>query len=79
MAESPQGQKKSEVHKVPESPPPKKPASLQLAELEEEMNETRKTRTLTKIDLSILASLEQAKLLQKDLEDLQKGKVIVSL
>ena len=67
--------KKSDVFKVPDSPP--KQACLRLAEIETEMNAARESRKLTKIDLSILASLEQAKLLQKDLENLQRGKVII--
>ena len=44
-------------------------------EIEKEMEEASKTRTLNKTDLSILASLEQAKLLQKELDNLQRGKV----
>ena len=67
--------RKSDVFKVPDSPPPPKQACQRLAEIEAEMEAARETRNLTKIDLAILASLEQAKMLQKDLENLQSGKV----
>ena len=70
--------RKSDVFKVPDSPPPKH-AGQRLGEIEEEMNSAKETRTLTKVDLSILASLDQAKLLQKELDTLQRGKVTQNL
>ena len=73
---SPLPQKKSDVFKVPDSPPPPR-AYQNLIEIEEHMNVAKDSRTLTKVDLSILASLEQAKGLQKELDTLQRGKVII--
>ena len=62
--------RKSDVFKVPESPPPPKGSagSNQLVDLESEMQLAKSTRKLTKNDLAILASLEQAKTLQKYLD-----------
>ena len=71
-----QKKKHSEVFKVPESPPLCVGRSQGLAEIEAEMETAKNSRTLTKIDLSILASLNQAKILQKELDGVQRGKVI---
>ena len=59
---------------MPDAPPPKVPQA-QLAEIEAEMQLASDSRTLTKNDLAILASLNQAKSLQKELDTLQRGKV----
>ena len=53
---SPRRQKKSDVFKVPDSPPPPhRRNDKKLSEIDDEMEEARKTRALTKTDLSILA------------------------
>ena len=76
----PSNRRKSDVFKVPYSPPPKSApsgyAGQRLGEIERDMEAAKESRTLTKVDLSILASLDQAKVLQKELETLQRGKVI---
>ena len=63
------------MFKVPRSPSTSSPSLASFADLEAEMEAAHGSRTFTKTDLAILASLDQVKNLQKDLDSLQRGKV----